>query len=138
MMVNRGQMPKEARRYLMQVIYKGRQAESRFWIGLAESPGDPTIEPTLDLLTRQEPAGGYGRQQVNRQDWTLTPDLVLESPELFFTNLSEERWRTVDIAFLATSPDDSGVLLAWGFLQDGHYTLNPRNQLHFPYLLQFD
>jgi len=111
-----GMMTNEAKRYFLSIAFMGDPVIENLWVGLARRPpiGE---EVTLDMLTALEAVGdGYYRQQLKPQSWRFDGDLEIVSQELIFINPSSQSWEPLEVSFLATSRDDSGLLLGWSML----------------------
>ena len=109
-----GMMTEEAKRYLLGVVFQGKDIVNPLWVGLARRPiGD---KPELRAFAAGEPkAENYRRQSLGKEDWAYK-DGQLKSIPLHFKNDSRQIWTGLDTIFLATTKDDTGILLAWGYL----------------------
>ena len=132
-----GMMSKAAKRYFLSVLFAGDPAVEELWVGLARRPPIDK-EVTLQALAALEPRGaeGYARQALRPENWVLEGDTEVVSKELTFMNAGDETWPPVEVAFLATSRDDSGVLIAWSYLQQTR-VLFKGDYIPFPFRVRF-
>ncbi len=85
------------------------------WVGLATSrPYGPEDNWSLADFADLElpPVRGYRRLHLGISDWRVEGDVIF-SKTVFFENLTLKTWPGARAYFLASSPDDSGALLAW-------------------------
>ncbi len=104
------------------VVYLDRIAE--VWIGLAKRLpfGSPQALADFDELF----AKGYARKHLTQADWRVEGDCVV-CKTFFFENRGQAkpwmagqpppvpapRWPVVRAWFMASTPDDTGMLLGW-------------------------
>lgn len=115
-----GMATPEAQRLMLEIMFTGVEAPKELWVGLCRRTVSDRVD--LKLLTSLEPrsAPGYRRQRLEPRDWQLEGDGQVSSRVLRFSNSGNEPWPVMDISFLATSEDASGILLAWTWLPQGH------------------
>ena len=124
----------EGKRYILDVMFRGAEPVRQFWVGLARYPKGPEV--TLAALTALEPVSGYARQVIFPLDWTIDKDSSIESRKISFENIGKNTWPVVEVAFVATSKDGAGILLAWGPL-DRSWALMPGDMLVVPLRIGF-
>ena len=117
-MSNMPGMTEESKVWILGLAFKGDRA-SDLWLGLSLlAENDPV---TLENLVENEPNGarGYSRRRLDPDDWTISDELSVqvESVPVTFRNTGTEKWPSVNVAFLATSEDADGILVAWTFLR---------------------
>ena len=104
------------------MAFRAEPAASRFYVGLARRP--QTDEIDLELLTSLEPkVPGYKRAVLVTEDFSRD-GRELVTKRFTFSNWDKLPWPPVDIGFVATSNDGSGILLGW-------FTLRVRRELMF-------
>ena len=104
---------------ILDVYLRNATAPTNFYIGLTNMAG--IVESTtLDSLTDEPSGNGYTRVQVTRNNvgW---PSLALDSGDYMATSRvitfeATGTWITVDKIFMATSNDNTGVLISFGAL----------------------
>ena len=134
------EMTKAGKRLLWDSTFRGVPAPDAYYSGVCQrvaSGVDLDTPNGLAVLTRLEPAAPYKRARITPSEWAMVSDDLIKSPALQFTNDGDVVWNVLDIHFLATSPDDSGVLVQWGWL-DLTTDLFPRGDiLQFSVSLRF-
>lgn len=131
-----GHMTQEARHLLLDILFHGVAAPSALWVGIAKAP-DNMNDLNLATLTQNEPSRGYHRVEVQKSDWRFTDALTIHAADIVFVNQSENPWPMVNLAFIATRPDDSGILLWWDYLK-APQLIFPRGRLLMPTTLRMD
>mgnify|MGYP001614441488 FL=1 len=134
-MSEEGVLTPEAHQYLLEVGFLGKGAVATVYLGLSKrSTAQP---PTLSELRAREPKNeNYKRQAIAIADWRLNKDGVV-SKTLRFSNFSDADWPLVDLWFLATSPDEGGMLLAWGALRAPRQLMRAGDELFTPAAIGF-
>ena len=124
----------EGKKWLLEIAFLGK-TPGDLWGGLCRRPQG---EIDLIKLTSLEPRGatGYKRKKLTLADWRLDGVQVV-SKMVSFSNFSgDQLWPPLDVGFVATTEDASGVLLVWAYLRTTR-TLMPGEELVFPWRLGF-
>lgn len=122
-MAEPGAMTAEAKKFILGLAFLGQEAPKELWVGLSRRRTLSGDEPTLADFARSEPPArlGYARQRLEPSDWRITRvserSFEATSRETAFINPSDEPWPSVDLSFVATTQDGTGVLLGWSYLQ---------------------
>ena len=129
-------MGMEAKAHFLSVIFRGKPAGTRLFVGLSAELR--TIPETLTEAAVREPTAreGYSRQVLLNADWSFRGDDVLVSKAVIFRNGGRELWSPIYASFLATTEDNSGVLLAWAPL-DRPRSLISGDELVLPITIRF-
>ena len=104
---------------ILDTYLRNSNAPTNFYIGLTNMAG--LVESTpLSSLTDEPTGNGYGRIQVTRNN-TGWPSLALDAGDYMATSRvvtfeATGTWITVDKIFMATSNDNTGVLISYGAL----------------------
>lgn len=127
-MAEPGVITPEGHAYFLRIIFAGEKPAENLWVGLCKRP---TTEQDLKTLTKLEPrASTYKRLRLNPADWRIEGQEAT-SKQIVYSNFSGQSWPTVDASFVATSEDDSGILLCWNYLRTSR-TMLPGDELWFP------
>lgn len=134
-MSEEGFLTPEAHQYLLEVGFLGKGVVVAVYLGLSKrSSAQP---PTLSELRAREPKNeNYKRQAIAAGDWRLNKDGIV-SKTLRFSNFSDTDWPLVDLWFLTTSPDEGGMLLAWGPLRAPRQLMRAGDELFTPAAIGF-
>lgn len=119
---------KVGKRYLLEcAISEVQTAPANFYVGLC-TDSDPAADATLGDLTELA-SSGYARQAIPSSAAGFTSsdpggdDWKLEATAENFANSSGFPWTAANSWFLATTVDDTGVLLASGPLDGAPLTI---------------
>jgi len=95
---------------VLKVYFSGEQAHrSTLYIGLYTNATEP--DETATLADIVEPSGSnYARQAIADSEWTVSGSTATAAAKTFAPN--GEDWGTVTGYFLATTGDNTGLLLA--------------------------
>ena len=117
----------EGEQFFLDVFLRAATAPTQFYIGLADSTSTCSIvdTDTLTLASAGEPStNGYARQLVERSA-TGWPTLALDAGDYQATSSTETfsasggSWGPVYCAFLGTTVDNTGKLIAYAALSTG-------------------
>ena len=120
----------ELKRYLLTILFQGQAPPAALWVGLS-SKAETDAETLADVAASEITSAGYKRQPVEPKDWTLKPGALEVSMEVFFVNTGQRPWAAAKAAFVATSEDNSGVLVAATPFR-GQRIVMPGDRLHMP------
>ena len=133
------------RRLLLNVLLGNQPTPDVLFLGLLTDlpPENALVE--LSAMEAREPTGvpGYERQRLERATWQCREDPIrAETDGAWFRNQGDRNWPQVRGAFIATSQDGEGVLLAWNALEDAigrpvTRMLLPGDVMNVPFLLGF-
>ena len=95
---------------VLKVYFSGEQAHrTTLYLGLYLNATEPAENATLADIT--EPSGGgYARQAIADSEWTVSGNLAQAATKTF--QASGADWGDVTGYFIATSSDNTGILLA--------------------------
>ena len=144
-------MPSEHRiqpalqQFFLRILLGDVAAPSVLYIGLLTSLPSERDEISLERLSTWEPDGiaGYARQGVEKRLWSFMLDPIrAETEGVWFRNAAGVNWPQIRGAFLATSVDNSGILVGWNVLEDATgravgRLLLPGDTLNVPFVLGF-
>jgi len=104
---------------ILNVYFSTQAKRTSLWLGLYLDDPEPAEAAALADLT--EPSGnGYARVELLQENWTVADDLA-SYPQVTFT--ATGAWGNVYGYFIATSQDNSGLLLAVEHFSDGPYNI---------------
>ena len=93
------------------IYLSNKSQNSKLYLGLLTNNPDDSILNDLLLTDLTEPsAGSYAREEIIPSNWVVVDELSVY-PEIEF-EIGLEAYGTVYGVFIATSPDNSGKLLA--------------------------
>ena len=126
----------EAKAYFLSVVFLAKPVSERLFVGLSAATRvmpQTLVEAGAREPTRQE---GYRRQALGKDDWTFEGNGVIVSKAVTFRNDGRELWPELAFSFLATTEDNSGVLLAWAALDRARMQF-PGDELVLPLRIRF-
>ena len=131
----------EGLQYQQEVAYSEQQSvPANFYIGLA-TDSSPAEDASLAELTELASAT-YGRKTVASDSTDCvsaaagTNDRKITTKTVNFANSSGSPWTAVNIAFMATSSDDSGKLIASQPLTGAPVTVADGEDIDVNFVLQ--
>ena len=122
---------------LGQMLFKGMHAPESLWLGLTTSAtfGEMTL---ANISERELKAEGYKRVEMLPRDWSVVKERRGEVQEVRITTLArihnptkEVTWPMVRGAFIATTPDNAGLLVAFTAFGESRIAL-PDDTMQFP------
>lgn len=128
-----GQFTDEFLGLFLRVVFKAEGAPKELWVGLARQSA--LASPKLADMAEPKMVG-YKRQRLTSEDWMVDGTTAL-SRMVHWDNTQKDAWPPVDVYFLATSADGSGVLLDWKPLK-ARRELMTGDTLEFPISIQFE
>lgn len=94
-------------------------------------------DPTLASVSKRElTAPSYRRIEISSDKWSITRHPPKAAANVTITNKGVDTWPTVRGAFIATSQDNSGLLIAFAPFSEGRVAF-PGDSIVFPIAVEF-
>lgn len=115
-------MPKtvdEGENRILNILFGSTSVDETLYLGLFTNTTEPTETAMLANIT--EPTGAsYSRKAISRGSWTIDGDLASYAQQVFSAS---ESWGDIYGYFIATSSDDSGILMQVEAFSAGAYPI---------------
>jgi len=109
----------EGRHRIIDILFGSQDVDSVLYLGLYTNTSEPGAGSDLSGIT--EPSGGgYSRIALNRGSWNIINDYAQYAQQTFTATAD---WGNVYGYFIATSSDNSGILLCVEHFSDGPYNV---------------